>query len=107
MEDWRLQGQEQFLMGATLRRKKYKKYRPDWEHDHCEFCNRKISERRGDRNEGYVTADEYHWVCDECFAEFRSAIRAIGGEARSVAQPGRMARVCAGTRRSLSTLILL
>jgi len=69
--DWRLQGQEEFLKNATLCRKKYTKYRDDWDHDHCEFCGEKFSERADDMNEGYVTRDEYHWVCDQCFADFR------------------------------------
>ncbi len=69
-DDWRLQGQERFLMGVTLSKQKYTKCRPDWEHDHCEFCSKKFSEQPGDINEAYVTADGYHWVCDECFADF-------------------------------------
>ena len=73
--DWRLQGQENFLMGAALSRRKYAKYRPGWEHDHCEFCNRKFSEQLGDIMEGYATVDGYHWVCDECFAEFKDRFR--------------------------------
>ena len=75
MEDWRLQGQEKFLMGVTLSRKKYVKYRDDWEHDHCEFCGKKFSERESDANEGYVTADGYHWVCTDCFEDFQKLFR--------------------------------
>ena len=37
-EDWRLRGQEDYLRGATLVRKRYKAWSEDWEHDHCEFC---------------------------------------------------------------------
>ena len=37
-KDWRLQGQEKYLQGATLLRKRYKAWSEDWEHDHCEFC---------------------------------------------------------------------
>jgi hypothetical protein len=37
-EDWRLRGQEDYLQGATLVRKRYKAWSDDWEHDHCEFC---------------------------------------------------------------------
>jgi hypothetical protein len=74
-EDWRLQGQERFLIGATLSRKKYKKYRSDWEHDHCEFCSKKFSEQPDDTNEGYVTPDGYHWICDECFADFKDRFK--------------------------------
>jgi hypothetical protein len=73
--DWRLQGQEKFLMGVTLSRKRYAKWSTDWEHDHCEFCSRKFSEGQSDTNEGYVTADGYHWICDECFADFKDMLR--------------------------------
>jgi len=41
-EDWRLQGQEEYLLGATLMRKQYKAWSEDWEHDHCEFCRAKF-----------------------------------------------------------------
>jgi len=71
MEDWRLQGQERFLMRAAFARKRYTKHRDDWDHDHCEFCGRKFSQRQGDLNCGYVTADGRHWVCDNCFEDFR------------------------------------
>lgn len=37
-EDWRLQGQESYLKGATLVRKRYRTRSDEWEHDHCEFC---------------------------------------------------------------------
>jgi hypothetical protein len=70
MSDWRLQGQDRYLKGRDLIRKKYKKYRDNWDHDHCEFCGRKISERPGDLNVGYTTTDDYHWVCEDCFKDF-------------------------------------
>jgi hypothetical protein len=37
-KDWRLQGQEEYLQGATLLRKPYKAGTEEWDHDHCEFC---------------------------------------------------------------------
>jgi hypothetical protein len=71
MDDWRLQGQERFLKGACLIRKQYVKYRPGWDHDHCEFCWRKLSENPEDLNSGYATPDDYHWICEDCFRDFR------------------------------------
>jgi hypothetical protein len=71
MPDWRLQGQEQFLKGASLIKQKYNKYREDWEHDHCEFCGEKFSEKPEDLYMGYSTADSYHWICEDCYNEFR------------------------------------
>jgi hypothetical protein len=69
MTDWRLQGQGKFLNGVSFSRKAYRKYRDGWEHDHCEFCWAKFSERPGDLNVGYATDDDYHWVCEQCFKD--------------------------------------
>lgn len=70
MEDWRLQGQEKWLTGATFCWQTYKP-RPNWDHDHCVFDSRRISAEPGERNEGYVTTDHRrHWVCKECFQDF-------------------------------------
>ncbi len=44
-DDWRLQGQDKYLRGVKLRRKRYTwqpdwnpDWNPDWDHDHCDFC---------------------------------------------------------------------
>lgn len=72
MNDWRLQGQEKYLKGVVLQRKKYQRYRPGWDHDHCEFCGAKFSEGLPDTlHEGYSTTDNYHWICDDCFKDFK------------------------------------
>ena len=78
-DDWRLQGQEKYLLGRTMRWTTWVPYREDWDHDHCECCMAKISDRFnvGDDHVQYkaawVTADDsYRWVCRECFSDFRS-----------------------------------
>ncbi len=70
-DDWRRQGQERFLNKVKLIAKKYHPYRHDWEHDHCEFCGAKFSLREGDLKLGYSTQDGYHWICNECFIDFK------------------------------------
>jgi hypothetical protein len=81
-EDWREQGQEKYLRGAEFSKRKYKKYRAGWEHDHCEFCWTKFCEEGsaeakdgGCLFEGYATLDEYRWVCESCFRDFREKYR--------------------------------
>lgn len=71
MSDWRRMGQEKYLMGVLLVKKGYRKYREEWDHDHCEFCMTKFSERPGDLNEGYTTEDEYRWICEKCYEDFK------------------------------------
>ena len=73
MDDWRLRGQESFLQGVALVKKKYHAYSDDWDHDHCEFCMSKFSKDPTDLHDGYTTLDEYHWVCPTCFEDFRVA----------------------------------
>ena len=70
--DWRLQGQERFLQGATLHRARWTRPRPDSDHDHCEFCGSKFMEEElpDVLHEGYTTADRYRWVCEPCFKDF-------------------------------------
>ncbi len=70
MSDWRLQGQERFLKGVSLVKRQYHKYREGWDHDHCEFCRRKFSERPEDLHVGYATTDNYHWICKDCVGDF-------------------------------------
>ena len=73
MEDWRLQGQEKYLKGVILAKKQYQPYRQDWDHDHCEFCGAKFS--LGDSVSlqiGYATIDNYYWVCESCFKDFKN-----------------------------------
>jgi hypothetical protein len=73
--DWRLTNQEKYLKGVTLIHRKYRQYprNPDWDHDHCSFCWAvfMVGGESGNLEEGYSTEDEYHWVCPQCFEDFR------------------------------------
>ncbi len=73
-EDWRLRDQEKYLKGVTLHRKRYQRYSSTWDHDHCAFCWAKFAEENlipDALHEGYTTADNYHWVCESCFEDFK------------------------------------
>ena len=70
--DWRLTNQLSYFRGATLRWQAYRRYREDWDHDHCEFCGTKFAEpdAPGTLHEGYTTTDNRRWVCRACFDDF-------------------------------------
>lgn len=74
-DDWRLQGQERYLAGASLIRRAYRLYHadPSWDHDHCEFCWAKftIGDDSDALHEGYSTEDEYRWICERCVTDFQ------------------------------------
>ena len=76
-QDWRLTGQDKYLTGVTLIRRQWREPRPGWDHDHCEFCLEKFGdERLGDvLREGWTTPDEYRWICDECFSDFKDQFK--------------------------------
>ncbi len=60
------------------------------DHDHCEFCTKKIWDRASGDDEadvGYTTVDDYHWVCDECFDDFNSRRWTVGSHPDPARQP--------------------
>jgi hypothetical protein len=73
--DWRLMGQEKYLKDVTLVRRVYRPYPkdPSWDHDHCAFCSAKfmVEDYPDVLHEGYSTEDEYYWICEDCFHDFR------------------------------------
>jgi hypothetical protein len=74
-DDWRLMGQERYLLNKPMRLRVWKSPKPSWDHDHCEFCTAKIWDHPedGEFAVAYVTADEGdHWVCPPCFEDFQS-----------------------------------
>jgi hypothetical protein len=71
--DWRLTNQMNYLKGVSLIRSRYAPPSDDWEpddwdHDHCEFCLGKID---ASTEMAYCTTDYYHWICEECYADFK------------------------------------
>ena len=76
-DDWRLSGQERYLKGVTLRHMQWEPRHPDNDHDHCEFCWAKLAAPRitGSIQDGYCTEDRYHWICPECFHDFKEQFK--------------------------------
>lgn len=72
-DDWRLTGQERYLLGAKLHWSRWTRPKVEWDHDHCEFCWAKFMEE--DLPEmlhfGYTTPNRYRWICKECFEDFK------------------------------------
>ena len=71
-DDWRRQGQVTYLRSVKLVLKDYQPYRAGWDHDHCEFCGSRFSLDGDDIRKGYSTEDRYHWICIDCFNDFKS-----------------------------------
>lgn len=69
--DWRLLNQETYLKNAKLLKLPYVKHSDEWDHDHCAFCFDKFSKNENDLHEGHCTDDKKHWICPECFWDFK------------------------------------
>ena len=72
MSDWRLNGQERYLYGVKLKHMNIKDKLNPSDHEHCEFCLEKISNYPNAIHDAYCTEDEYHWVCDNCYNDFKA-----------------------------------
>lgn len=70
-DDWRRHGQEAFLAGRPLFRRTYTPAVDGRDHDHCEFCRQQFAVEEGFLHQGYVTQNGYHWVCENCFNDFK------------------------------------
>ena len=65
--DWRISNQSNYLNGVKLIYCKYEIYNEHWDHDHCSFCWEKFVEGI----HGYCTLDKYHWICQDCYNDFK------------------------------------
>jgi hypothetical protein len=75
--DWRLEGQESslraVLRGVELRLVTWSTS-DGHDHDHCEFCWARISDRPRagyEYDRAYATLDQRRWICEPCFDDFR------------------------------------
>ncbi|MDR3076074.1 MAG: hypothetical protein LBU26_02135 [Synergistaceae bacterium] len=73
--DWRFQGQDKYLNEAELLHMPYLPYSEQWEHEHCDFCTAKISNYEGDLHIAYCTINKRHWICEECFNDFKDMFK--------------------------------
>jgi hypothetical protein len=75
LSDWRIDNLR-FTKGAVLQYKTYTRRSEKSDHDHCEGCWAKFMELGGADilTEGYVTEDNYRWICPECFSELRDVM---------------------------------
>ena len=73
-EDWRLNGQEKYLLGEKLLKVVFFETSGS-DHVHCDFCWGKFSENEDDFHNGYATLDGEHIICEECFHDFQEKFR--------------------------------
>jgi hypothetical protein len=71
-DDWRLRKQMEYLYETELKKMNYERYSVTWDHDHCEFCWKKLMYPS---DIGYCTLDRHRWICEECFEDFKGMFK--------------------------------
>ena len=83
-KDWRLVQYKGELNDKFFSFQKYVSVEKDNDHDHCDFCSKKLYHEIIDdycTTEGYLTIivdkkgkKQSHWVCKECFEDFKDLL---------------------------------
>jgi hypothetical protein len=71
-DDYRLDSIKPWMEKLTWHYSPYKQPSPDWDHDHCIFCWRRLAEPTAgfnDADDGFADDGDYHWMCAECFRD--------------------------------------
>ncbi|MCC8042454.1 MAG: hypothetical protein LIO69_02890 [Oscillospiraceae bacterium] len=71
MADWRLNGQHKYLNNIKLKHIEFQNKSVASDHEHCEFCMDKFGSEKGMLKKGYCTENEYHWICEKCYNDFK------------------------------------
>ena len=74
-DDWRLCNQESYMMDLAWRRITYRRRSKTWDHDHCNFCWATFMEEDYPDVLHECYAAENHWVCPQCFEDFKERFR--------------------------------
>lgn len=87
--DWRIDGNESYLIGKTLKtvdvlafytstKKEWDEKDPkEWhDHNHCCFCWEKFMIETADKNPfAYCTDDDEYWICKTCYNDFKKKFK--------------------------------
>ena len=47
--------------------------KPELFHEHCSFCWDKVEENKDKKH--YCTLDNYHWICNDCYNDFKELLK--------------------------------
>ena len=73
-EDWRLNGQEELIIGKTFRFCEWYPVPETNDHDHCHLCWDKFSNYSDTLHEGYVADNGKYWICPDCFEDLKDEL---------------------------------
>jgi len=81
MDDWRLNGQEEYLLNVKIKYSKFDKEKTNGDHDHCVFCWHKFMSDFTNIEDcsttGYCTLNKEVWICEQCYNDFHKMFKWI------------------------------
>ena len=69
-EDWRIMGQEGYLMGKTLQHRRFQQALSVDDFTQCEFCWACFDEDGNNSSMAYFEPINKVWICEKCFHDF-------------------------------------
>lgn len=70
-DDWRIMGQEGYLMGKSLQYRKFRKELCHEDYDQCDFCWECFDRDNSTPMHAYFVPEERLWICERCYKDFR------------------------------------
>lgn len=70
-EDWRIAGQEGYLLDKKLIHMRFDRKLCVEDYDQCEFCWALFDKDKDNPSMAYFQPEEKVWVCEECFNDFK------------------------------------
>ena len=70
-DDWRIMGQEGYLIGKTLQYRRFDRKLVREDFDQCEFCWEVFDEDKNNPLPAYFEPTGQYWICETCFRDFR------------------------------------
>ena len=70
-DDWRLMGQEGYLIGKHLQHRRFSRKLCYEDHDQCDFCWKCFDKDDVVPARAYFVPEKRLWICEDCFASFQ------------------------------------
>ena len=70
-DDWRLMGQEGYLIGKHLQHRRFSRKLCYEDFDQCDFCWRCFDKDDAVPARAYFVLEERLWICEDCFVFFQ------------------------------------
>ena len=69
-DDWRIMGQEGYLLGKHLEHRRFRIELCHEDFTQCEFCWDTFNMVDGVSSRAYFSPEEKVWICEKCFTDF-------------------------------------